>query len=187
MLTETAEPVFGQDVIDELARHLKLSTTAGSDIEIEMLGALRAAVAYVEGQTGVALVERTFTWRAFLSDDGNIAFPVGPVSALVGIGRVLANNAVEPVDLAFFRLVQKPQKTVLISSARIVDLLEIQFVAGFGAEWTDSPAALRMAVFMLAAHYFDNRHAVGGGGAPVPFGVGPLIAGWRPVRLGMAQ
>jgi uncharacterized phiE125 gp8 family phage protein len=187
MLTETTEPVFGQDVIDELARHLKISVSAGSDVEAEILGALRAAVAYVEGQTAVALVERIFTWRAFLGPKANVAIPVGPVSALNSVGRVLSDNSVETVDLAFFRLEQKPQRSFLSCSAKISDLLEFQFTAGFGPAWSNAPATLRMAIFMLAAHYFDNRHAVGGAGVPVPLGVGALIAAWRPVRLGMAQ
>ena len=42
---------------------------------------------------------------------------------------------------------------------------EIRFNAGFGEAWDDVPADLRQAVFLLAAHFYENRAegaAVGG-------------------------
>lgn len=187
MLTETAEPVFGQDVIDELSRHLKIPTGASGDLKAEMVGALRAAVAYLEGQTSLALIERDFLWRDYLNSDSVMVLPTKPLKELISVGRVLTDDLVEPVDLTFFRLDLRPQKPRVFCSGRITDLLEFRFRAGFGPELTDAPTNLRIAAFMLAAHYFDNRHAVGNVGTPVPYGVGSLIASLRPVRLGMAR
>ena len=45
------------------------------------------------------------------------------------------------------------------------------------------PADLRQAVFLLAAHYYENR-AEGAGGGSLPFGVLVLIEAYRATRIG---
>ena len=59
---------------------------------------------------------------------------------------------------------------------------EIRFTAGFGESWDDVPADLRQAVFLLAAHFYENR-AEGAGGT-MPFGVLVLIEAYRATRIG---
>jgi len=58
---------------------------------------------------------------------------------------------------------------------------EIDFTAGFGAAWGDVPDDLGLAVFMLAAHYYQNRD--GAGDVGMPMGVASLIQRYRSVRL----
>ena len=70
MLTETAAPLVGQSLIDELADHLKLSTGFGSDAEDELEGSLRAAIAHLEARLGLALIQRNFIWRGGVGADG---------------------------------------------------------------------------------------------------------------------
>ena len=60
---------------------------------------------------------------------------------------------------------------------------EIRFSAGFGPDWQALPADLGQAVFLLAAHYYENRAAVIAGETPMPFGVSLLIDRYRTVRL----
>jgi uncharacterized phiE125 gp8 family phage protein len=56
-------------------------------------------------------------------------------------------------------------------------------LAGFGTEWSDLPNDLAQATFLLAAHFYEFRHASNGG--DIPFGVAALIAPHRNVRLFM--
>jgi uncharacterized phiE125 gp8 family phage protein len=46
------------------------------------------------------------------------------------------------------------------------------------------PADLRQAVFLLAAHYYENRAEPSVGSASMPFGVLVLIESYRSIRVG---
>jgi uncharacterized phiE125 gp8 family phage protein len=61
---------------------------------------------------------------------------------------------------------------------------EIRFTAGFGPSWDAVPADLRQAVFLLAAHFFDNRSETEATPGVMPFGVLVLIEGYRATRIG---
>ena len=46
------------------------------------------------------------------------------------------------------------------------------------------PADLRQAVFLLAAHFYENRAEGGASPASMPFGVLVLIEAYRATRIG---
>lgn len=184
MLTETAAPLIGQSLIDELADHLKLSTGFGSDAEDELEGSLRAAIAHLEARLGLALVQRNFIWRGGVGPDGSATAPIAPVSVITSIDRILADGSNAAINVATWSLDQRPLRTRFCADKYYRDQLDIVFTAGFGADWTDTPADLRRAVLMLAAHFFENRHATASGIEILPLGVKELIAPWRRARVG---
>ena len=184
MLTETAAPSIGQSQIDELADHLKLSTGFGSDAEDELEGSLRGAVAHLEARLGLALFQRNFIWRGGVGPDGTATAPIAPVSAITSIDRILTDGSSEAIDVALWSLDQRPLRTRFCADKYYRDQLDIAFTAGFGPAWTDTPADLRRAALMLAAHFFENRHATASGIEILPLGVKELIAPWRRVRVG---
>ena len=54
--------------------------------------------------------------------------------------------------------------------------VEIDFVAGYGATGDAVPAALKTAILMLVAHWYENRQAVAAGfGAEVPLAVDSIL------------
>lgn len=61
---------------------------------------------------------------------------------------------------------------------------EIRFTAGYGDSWSDVPADLRQAVFLLAAHFYERRSEGVVSGTMVPFGVLVLIEAYRTTRIG---
>lgn len=184
MLTETAAPPIGQSLIDELADHLKISTGFGSDAADELEGSLRAAIAHLEARLGLALVQRNFVWRGGVGPDGSATAPIAPVSTITSIDRVLADGSSEAIDVNSWSLDQRALRTRFCADKYYRDQLDISFTAGFGLEWTDTPADLRRAALMLAAHFFENRHATASGIEILPLGVKDLIAPWRRVRVG---
>lgn len=184
MLTETAAPPIGQSLIDELADHLKLSTGFGSDAEDELEGSLRAAIAHIEARLGLALIQRNFIWRGGVGSDGTATAPIAPVSVITSIDRVLPDGSTEAVDITTWSLDRRPLRTRFCADRYYRDQLDIAFTAGFGADWTDTPADLRRAALMLAAHFFENRHATATGIEILPLGVKELIAPWRRIRVG---
>lgn len=184
MLTESAAPPIGQSLIDELADHLKISTGFGSDAEDELEGSLRAAIAHLEARLGLALVQRNFIWRGGVGADGIATAPIAPVSVITSIDRVLSDGSTAAVDVNSWSLDQRPLRTRFCADKYYSDQLDIAFTAGFGVDWTDTPADLRRAALMLAAHFFENRHATASGIEILPLGVKDLIAPWRRVRVG---
>lgn len=186
MLTEIAAPTIGADVLDDLARHLKVASPYSPDAAAEMEGSLRAAISHIEMRLGLAFLERSFLWRGGLGPESSITAPIGPVSGITSVALVLDDGGTEPLDLNLWRLDRGVLRTRFCSRRPVRDQVEIEFVAGFGAAWDDTPPDLRLAVFMTAAHFFDNRHAtIANGAERVPFGVNELLAPWRPVRFGL--
>lgn len=183
MLNETAPPVIGQPVLDELARHLKLSQTpqAGTNSEAEC--ALRAAIAHLEAQLGLALIEREFIWQGAAPYSLTKHAPMAPVSEIVSVAHLGPSGESTALEAAFVTLDKRDVRSKLTFRSALPMPIVLTFVAGFGPDWSDTPPDLRQACFMLTAHYFDTRHDVGEAGVAVPHGVAALIAAWRPVRL----
>ena len=63
--------------------------------------------------------------------------------------------------------------------------IELDVELGFGAAATDVPDALRHAIRMLVAHWYENRGlaAIGGTVAMLPASVNALIAPYRVLSL----
>ncbi|MEM7270526.1 MAG: head-tail connector protein [Pseudomonadota bacterium] len=187
MLTETAAPAIGQPVIDELATHLKLASGFGSEAEAELEGSLRAAIAHLEARLGLALVQRDFIWRGGLGADATVTAPIAPVSVISNVQRVLADGTTEALDFSGWTLNQGPLRTRFCADVYLRDQIDITFTAGFGANWTDTPADLRQAVLLMAAHFYENRYATAIDADIMPLGVKALISPWRPVRIGLGR
>lgn len=185
MLTETAPPVIGQPILDELTRHLKVPTPIDEATNLDAESALHAAIAHLEAQLGLALIERSFVWQGRLVDGAHVRAPIGPISEIQALHRLSATGETVAVDLASVRLDPCDLRTRVVVQQPITTVVQLTFTAGFGPEWSDVPADLRRAILMLAAHYFDTRHDVGESGVQTLHGVAALIAGWRPLRVGM--
>ncbi|MFV0473512.1 MAG: hypothetical protein ACK5MQ_04820 [Pikeienuella sp.] len=185
MLTEIAPPEITASMQEELARHLRLSSGFAGGRAEEAEAAFRAAVAHLERALGLALIPRDFRWRGRLGANRTAQPPIGPVSALRSVSRVLRDGALEAVDPVFFRLDRVETRTRIRASANITDVLEFTFAAGFGADWSATPDDLRRAAWMLAAEHFDRRHASSTRrDYASAHGVEALIRPWRALRLG---
>lgn len=183
MLNETAPPVVGQAILDEVARHLKLPTPVDAETIAETEASFRAAVSHVEAQLGLALIRRSFIWQGRLSAQSAFTLPMAPIAEITAARIIPRMGAAQDIELAKISLDQTNLRTKVVINAGWCGTVELSFVAGFGNGWADTPADLRQAVFLLSAHYFDNRHAAGNG-AEIPHGVNALLASWRPLRLG---
>lgn len=185
MLVEIAPPVVTQEMRDELSLHLRLSTGFAGDSVDEAEAALRTAVSHLETSLGLCLIPRRFAWRASLGEDGTVATPVSPVRALHSAGRVGRDGSIDPLSLAIFSLNKSAVRTRICATTRVRGEIEFSFDAGFGEGWEATPPELRRAALMLAAEYYDRRHAGSSAGeAPSIHGVRALVQPWRPLRLG---
>jgi uncharacterized phiE125 gp8 family phage protein len=152
---------------------------------------IAAARGHVEALTRRALLVQR--WRLVLDAwplDGRLSLRMGPLRSMIA-ARVfdVANNA-HSIDVATF--VVDAAANVIASPCWALPLpgrftagIELDVELGFGANAGDVPDALRHAIRMLVAHWYDNRGlaAIGANVAMLPAGVGALIAPYRMLSL----
>ncbi len=191
LMEQTAVPLEALPV-SEFRNHLRLGSGFADDtIQDGVLEQyLRSAMAAIEARTGKVLLSRTFGWTltGWRQADSQ-ALPVAPVTAIAAVKVLDRNGAETVVDPERYSLAVSSQRPRLVATSLHLPNIpsqgsaEISFVAGFGAAWSDLPADLAHAVFLLAAHYYEHRSAVMTGEAMIPFGVSLLLDRYRTVRL----
>ncbi|WP_417272604.1 head-tail connector protein [Celeribacter halophilus] len=192
MLMEQTQMATAALPVAEFRDHMRLGT--GFDDDGVQDGGLetflRAAIAAVEGRTGKVLISRDFlyTLRAW-RDLGTQVLPVAPVTAINSFVIVDRTGAETTIDAAKYMLEQDMQRPRLVSTGFVLPQIpvageaRIAFTAGFATRWSDLPADLAQAVFLLAAHYYEHRHETAVGEALMPFGVRTLLERYRTLRL----
>jgi uncharacterized phiE125 gp8 family phage protein len=194
ILTEVTEPPAAAVPVRAFSEHLRLGTgfadDGAQDQVLELY--LRAAMAAIEARIGRALLARSFTWTLTRwREEGSQGLPIGPVPAVEAVSLVSADGAETVVEPERYTLLRDAQRPRLVGrGGRTLPPIprgghaEIRFTAGFGAGWQDVPGDLRQAVFLLAAHYYENRAGTGAGASSMPFGVLVLLEAHRTLRLG---
>ena len=194
ILTEVSAPPAAAVPVRAFAEHLALGSgfadDGAQDAVLELY--LRAAMAAVEARLGRALLAREFAWSvACWREAASQAMPIGPVGAVASVTLIAADGSEEAADPESWSVVRVSQRPRLVgrfgrSLPRIPrsGRAEIRFTAGFGETWDAVPADLRQAVFLLAAHFYENRSETGCVAGSMPFGVLMLIESYRTTRIG---
>jgi len=192
MLSEETTVPLAALPVAQFKEHLRLgSGFADDDLQDGLIeGFLRSAMAAIEARTGKALIERTFSWSVTRwREASEQVLPISPVSAIVDVVLMDHLDVGTVIDAASYRLRPDLQRPVIAAVAGQLPTIpnlgsaRIQMMAGFGPEWSDLPADLAQAVFLLAAHYYEYRHEIQYDGGCMPFGVSALIERYRIVRL----
>ncbi|MXU66315.1 head-tail connector protein [Oceanomicrobium pacificus] len=192
VLTEVTAIPDARWPVAAFADHLLMSSGFDDDDRDDalLLMLLRAAAAAVEARLGKALLARDFrvalaAWRR--SDRQPL-----PMAPVYGGGQFVMRDAggadlgdpggwvLEP-DTARPALVGTGGRPLPAIPAGGV--AEVTFTAGFAADWTDLPADLQQAVFLLAAHYHAARDGAAGADLAMPVGVLALIDPHRVIRV----
>lgn len=195
ILTEVTAPQAAAVPVRAFGEHLRLGTgfadDGSEDAVLELY--LRSAMAAIEARIGRALLSREFSWTVTRwREEACQGLPIGPVSAIDAITLVGPDGIETPVDSETWSVLRDSQRPRLVGRfGRNLPRIprsghaEVRFTAGYGAAWSDVPADLRQAVFMLAAHFYDHRsEGAVSGTALIPFGVLVLIEAYRATRLG---
>ena len=177
-LTLVAPPAEEPVSLAELKAHLKIDGNA-EDALLAGLGL--AARQAIEARFQIAIIAQS--WRLALdgAPPAPVALPLSPVISIdsVGVVRGGVTEALPPsaYDAQAGR-VGRVRIKAPASSADAFGGVVIVFTAG----WTNAAAApeeLKLAIKLLAAHYYENRE----GEPPAPAGLGALVAPFRQVRL----
>ncbi len=192
MLVEQTAVPAGVLPIAEFAAHLHLGSGFADDGSQDAVleAYLRAALAAIEARIGKALVERAFSWSVTAWRDGcSQGLPVAPVQVISAVKVIDKIGGEIVVPAGTYYLEKDSQRPRLVAASGALPSIsaggsaEVVFQAGFGPAWSDVPVDLAQAVFLLAAHYFENRRGEGGREDLLPFGVMALIETYRSVRV----
>lgn len=150
--------------LSELLLHLNMTTASSSD-QIELATHLEAAVGIVEGEVG-PMVPRAVTERVY-SPTGTLVLRTGNVLELsavesVGNGIVAPIGAAVPVDLA----------TIDADGGLLYGTVPGSYRVTYTAGYDPVPAALRLAVLIVAAHLWDTQRGRGARPRTVAIGQG---------------
>ena len=193
VLTEAGAPPSAAVPVRAFAGHLRLGTgfadDGSEDAVLELY--LRSAMAAIEARVGRALLARAFSLRVSRwREEASQGLPIGPVRSVEAVVLVDAEGLASEIEPERWSVVRDSQRPRLVGRfGRSLPKIprgghaEIRFTAGFGEAWEDVPADLRQAVFLLAAHFYENR-AEGAVAGTMPFGVLVLIEAYRVTRLG---
>jgi uncharacterized phiE125 gp8 family phage protein len=194
ILTELSAPPSAAVPVRAFAEHLRLGSgfedDGAQDAVLELY--LRAAMAAIEARLGRALLARDFVWAVNRwREDACQGLPIGPVRSVAEVKLVDAEGEETVVDPAAWSVMRDSQRPRLVGKfGRNLPKIprtgraEIRFNAGFGEGWDAVPADLRQAVFLLAAHFYENRAEGTVAAGSLPFGVLVLIEAYRATRLG---
>lgn len=177
-----AEPI----ALAEAKAWLKLD---GED-EDALVGTLMAAARlHVEGATGRALIAQS--WRLVLDawpDTGVVRLPVTPLLSLTSITAYDSDGvdhevSLDGIDAGRAELLLPAD--IDAPALRERNGIAIDYVAGYGEAGADVPEALRQALLLVMAFWFEHRDTVFGAreGPAVPMGFDALVAPYRMVRL----
>lgn len=194
-LTETTTLTSADFPVAEFGEHMRLGSGFADDGGQNALleSCLRAAMGAIEARTGKILIARSFEWRVYIwrREDGGQALPVSPVNAITQLIIYQAKGSPTYINSTLFGLVPDIQRPRLVAlEGELPEIPEygsaqVSFDAGYGI-WEDIPSALKQAVFLLAATYYEHRDEMVAKAGQMPFGVMALIEPYRRLRLGGA-
>ena len=192
MLVELGSVPDASLPVTEFSDHMHLGSGFSDDGSQDTLLAayLRSAISAIEIRIGKAIFQRLFSWTLTRwSDCARIGLPIAPVQSVTALKVVAPDGTEIAIDPARYTLAADTQRPTIVSTSATLPAIpgnghaEIEFEAGYGPAWEDTPAALRHAILLLARHYYECR----GGHAErsdLPLGVTALIEGFRPLRIG---
>jgi uncharacterized phiE125 gp8 family phage protein len=153
-----------------------------------------AAVSHLDGYSGIlgrAIINQT--WKIEAADFcEKMHLPLGDLVNITSIKHYDADNAQQTVATSVYAaFTDSLGPFIELKSGQTwpavydrADAVEIIWIAGFGATSASVPEAIRHAIALLTAHFYEHREAVGEGGFDeLPFAVRALISPWRQVGL----
>ncbi|MDN5928908.1 MAG: head-tail connector protein [Hyphomicrobiales bacterium] len=187
-LFRTTAPAVEPVTVAEAKAQLRI----GHDGEDDFInGLIRAAREEVEARAGVAMIAQD--WRLALDRwprFGRVALLRHPVVEILSVTVYGAEGEASLVDPSTYEadLVSRPARlyfTTRPEPACIMNGIEIDFAAGFGADAKSVPERLKRAILVLVAHWYEFRAGFSAGDQPVsiPPEFERLISSFRRGRL----
>lgn len=160
----TVAPAVEPVLLAEAKAHVREDTT---DSDTLLTALIVAATEYVEERTGRALITQTWSLAMDGAPCGNdaIRLPRPPLQSVTSITYVDEAGDTQTWDAANYRVDthSEPARITLAADAVwpvpqfVAGAVTVVYEAGYGDAGTDVPQAIRQAILLLVAHWYDNR------------------------------
>lgn len=180
-----AGPALEPLSLDEMRVYLRLETSEEDGLVLSLIKAARHAVE--QGARRALIAQK---WRIRLARfprEAQVRLPLSPILSLDAVRRFDALGNPVLLDLTLFRL---DGADLCLSQAHLpadgfCAGVEIDLTAGFGTQAADVPEALRQAMRMLVAHYYEHRADAlhEDRVTHFPAAIAATVAPWRRMRL----
>lgn len=173
--------------VAELKKHSRVTSNAEDDLCEQMIG---AATEWCETYSNRVFI--TQTWDLCL-DTGfpcnEISLPKSPLQSITHIKYVDDQGVLQTLDPSLYQVSTKgivgriaPAYEQIWPTVRpVLDAVQIRAVCGFSDDPEVVPKRIRQAIYLLAAHLYQNREGVvigsGISADEVPFGIKSLLMG----------
>jgi uncharacterized phiE125 gp8 family phage protein len=175
--------------VSDLADHLRLARGFADDgsQDSQLESCLRAAASAIEARIGKALFERRFalTLVHWHKEDAHV-LPIAPVRAIDSITLVSRAGAETLLATELYTLRADQHRPAIVATGSKLPTpgqrgtIEVEFTAGFAAEWAGIPADLQQAMLILAGEYWGQNMDPEMG---IPFSASVLLEPHRALRL----
>lgn len=151
----TVEPVH----LAEAKLHLRTVTGDNSEDSLLIGPLVMAAREYCENVTGRALAEQTL--KAYPEGWGLWRLPRPPVVSIASVKYYDTDNTEYTLAAADYQLDTVDGQLLILeeptTTLRALNPIVVEYAAGYT---TDCPRAVRQAMLLLVAHWYQNREAV---------------------------
>lgn len=138
----------------------------GSAEDVLITSLIAAATSAVEEETGRALVTQTWDY-AIPQPSGSVSLPLAPVASISAMSYYDPADVSQSITVSDYYLFKDGDRACVEPKDGVSwptmkgrqDALTITFVAGVAG--TAVPVALKQAILLIIAHWFENREAVG--------------------------
>lgn len=162
-LVQKTPPAVEPVVLADVKKHANITITEDDDYLTNIL--IPAARVFVEDYTKRKLINQTWTLYLDNFHSQRLYIPSYPVSLVNSIKTYSTSNVLSTIDPANYQLINN---TVLFnddysnyfSNTRYVSGTAVEFVVGYGATGASVPIPMRLAIYQLVAHWYENREAV---------------------------
>jgi uncharacterized phiE125 gp8 family phage protein len=161
----------------------------------EMVSSMLAgAIAHLDGYTGMlgrCIINQT--WKQKFHDwSRDLRLPFPDVSTITSVKYFDATNAEQTVSSSLYELLEDERGSFVRMTGDFTDpaiydersdAVSVTFVAGYGAAAENVPDAIKAAIKMLVAHWYDQPAAAEQPMTEIPFGVTAMISPYRRVGI----
>lgn len=187
-MIDLTPPAIEPVTLADMRAHLRLDT---ADEDALLTALITVAREHIERETGLVLIARPFrlcldSWPG----DGILTISRGPVRSVTAVTVYDGEGQGEAVSLDGHLLdgEARPARlwlTAVPEPGRMLNGIEVEFIAGFGESGADVPETLKRAMLLHVAAMFATRGVVAADAQPavVPPGYDRLIAPFCRRRL----
>lgn len=182
----TAAPTETPISLDEVKRHCRVTEPDEDSVFLGLIAAVTSVLDGWYGWMGRALI--TQSWAlSFPCFGGGLRLPVGPVSDITSVTYYDGDNVSQTLNPNVYRILTDPLSSYIALEPGQTwpgyygraDAVTVEWVAGEAV--ADLPAAIKLGMKLLVAHWYENREAtvIGQTAMEIPLMIEHLLEPYR--------